>query len=65
MGDFNGDGKADLAVANYESTTVSILLGNGDGTFQTKTDYTVGSDPIPSPWAISTATARPTWPWPT
>ena len=38
--DFNGDGKIDLAVVNYEtaaSTTsgsVSILLGNGDGTFQ-------------------------------
>jgi hypothetical protein len=37
-GDFNGDGKADLAVANsYVTTddpgTVTILLGNGDGTF--------------------------------
>ena len=31
--DFNGDGKADLAVSNYLSNTVSILLGNGDGTF--------------------------------
>ena len=34
MGDFNGDGKLDLAVANYGSNTVSVLLGNGDGTFQ-------------------------------
>ena len=34
VADFNGDGKADLAIplAN-ESTPVSILLGNGDGTF--------------------------------
>ena len=30
-GDFNGDGKADLAVATLGS--VVILLGNGDGTF--------------------------------
>ena len=31
VGDFNGDGHADLAIAGYESTYV--LLGNGDGTF--------------------------------
>ena len=34
IGDLNGDGKLDLAVANSGSTNVSILLGNGDGTFQ-------------------------------
>ena len=33
-GDFNGDGRTDLAVANYGSNDVSVLLGNGDGTFQ-------------------------------
>lgn len=31
--DFNGDGKADLAVANFGTSSVSILLGNGNGTF--------------------------------
>ena len=33
-GDFNGDGKLDLAVVNSGSSFVGILLGNGDGTFQ-------------------------------
>ncbi len=32
-GDFNGDGKIDLAIANKGSNNVTILLGNGDGTF--------------------------------
>ena len=32
-GDFNNDGKLDLATANYSANTVTILLGNGDGTF--------------------------------
>jgi hypothetical protein len=32
--DFNGDGRLDLATANYFDNTVSVLLGNGDGTFQ-------------------------------
>ena len=34
MGDFNSDGVLDLAVANRLSSNVSVLLGNGDGTFQ-------------------------------
>jgi len=33
-GDFNHDGKADLAVVNNQTNNVSILLGNGDGTFR-------------------------------
>jgi hypothetical protein len=33
VGDFNGDGKLDMAVANEVSNTLTILLGNGDGTF--------------------------------
>src|SRR5438034_5569669 len=34
VGDFNRDGVPDVAAANYGSNTVSVLLGNGDGTFQ-------------------------------
>src|SRR5262249_54335477 len=33
-GDFNGDGKLDFATANTNNATVSVLLGNGDYTFQ-------------------------------
>jgi hypothetical protein len=43
--DFNGDGKVDLAAQNYGTDNVSVLLGNGDGTFQPKTDFTVGDAP--------------------
>jgi len=44
-GDFNGDGKMDLAVANINGSTVSILLGNGDGAFRAHVDYSAGSGP--------------------
>ncbi len=43
--DFNGDGKPDLAVANAISNDVSILLGNGDGTFGTAASFFSGSSP--------------------
>src|ERR1022692_1183963 len=43
VGDFNGDGRADLAVANGYSDYVSILLGNGDGTFQSAVNYPAGN----------------------
>src|SRR3989441_5867008 len=46
VGDFNGDGKPDLAVANAGSDTVSVLLGNGDGTFQAARTVAAGSSPI-------------------
>ena len=45
-GEFNGDDKLDLAVANDFSNSVSILLGNGDGTFQPTTAYSTGSGPM-------------------
>jgi hypothetical protein len=50
IGDLNGDGRPDLVVTNYgsqtlPSTTVSVLLGNGNGTFGAKTDFGTGINP--------------------
>jgi hypothetical protein len=53
-GDFNGDAKLDLAVAAGDGgagITVSVLLGNGDGTFQNPVDYATGANPA----AVETA----------
>src|SRR5438552_918900 len=46
VGDFNGDGKADLAAANLGDATVSVLLGNGDGSFRTGASLVVGAGPL-------------------
>src|SRR5215510_939084 len=46
VGDFNGDGTLDLAVANLYSDTVSILLGTGTGSFGSKTDFVTGTSPL-------------------
>src|SRR5215203_1176185 len=43
--DFNGDGKVDLAITNDDSSNVSVLLGNGNGTLQTKQDIPVERRP--------------------
>jgi hypothetical protein len=48
VGDFTGDGvQDDLAVStdSFAGGMVWVLLGNGDGTFQTPVGYAVGSDP--------------------
>src|SRR5262249_23191383 len=42
-GDLNGDGNQDIVAANYADSTVSVLLGNGDGTFQPQVPYSAGS----------------------
>ena len=45
VGDFNGDGKSDLATANLNSNNVSVLLGTGTGSFGTATNFSVGINP--------------------
>src|SRR5439155_24363672 len=45
MGDFNGDGKPDLAVANSGADNILVLLGSGDGTFQPKANFAAGKNP--------------------
>jgi hypothetical protein len=50
VGDFNGDGRLDVAASNYASDSwygsASILLGNGDGTFQAQRITHVGYTPF-------------------
>ena len=46
MGDVNGDGKLDMVTANNAANNVSVLLGNGDGTFGTKTDFTTSTGTV-------------------
>ena len=43
IGDLNGDGKPDLAAANPDANTVSVLLNRGDGSFHAKRDYTAAA----------------------
>jgi hypothetical protein len=43
--DFNHDGRMDLAVANFESNNVSILLGDGQGAFESQTTLGAGDSP--------------------
>src|SRR5439155_17077668 len=47
VGDFNGDGKPDLAAANTTfAGTVSVLVGRGDGSFHSAVNYSVETNPI-------------------
>jgi hypothetical protein len=45
VGDFNGDGKPDLAVATQSSYGLDVLLGNGDGTLQAAKFNPIVSNP--------------------
>ncbi|MBI5774404.1 MAG: VCBS repeat-containing protein, partial [Verrucomicrobia bacterium] len=43
--DMDGDAKVDLVTANQGANTVTVRLGNGDGTFGNAEHYSVGSGP--------------------
>jgi len=45
VADVNGDGRLDLVVANFEEGSVSVLPGNGDGSFAEQKTYPVGRGP--------------------
>ena len=60
VADVNGDGRSDLLVANcgchngtfFNTGSVGVLLGNGDGSFQTVVNYSSGG---PYPWSVAVA----------
>jgi FG-GAP-like repeat/FG-GAP repeat len=55
VGDVNGDGKPDLVTNNRGSQKVSVLLGNGDGTFQAHQDYPAGPGGSSGPTSVAIA----------
>jgi hypothetical protein len=56
VSDLAGTGRLDLATANPGTDTVSVLLGNGNGTFAAATNYTVGGQ---GPLAVAAGRFRP------
>ena len=45
LADLNGDKKLDLIAVNKGDKTVTVLLGNGDGTFQSALMYSLQDSP--------------------
>ena len=64
VGDFNGDGRQDLATANFNANSVSVLLGNGtgstgDGTFTADFAPSTGRAPVSVAVGDFSGDARP------
>jgi hypothetical protein len=53
VADLDGDSVADLAIANSRSNDVSVLLGNGDGSFQAAVSFALS--PIAAPESVAVA----------
>jgi len=59
VGDFNGDGKPDLAIANKSDFTVTVLLGNGTGEFTAAPGSPLSVGAEPESVAVGTSTGLP------
>jgi hypothetical protein len=57
--DFNADGRRDAIVTDQSAGTVSVLLGNGNGTLQAARTFACGSSPMALAVADFNADARP------
>jgi hypothetical protein len=52
VGDFNNDGRLDVAVANSATDNIGVLFGNGNGTFSSQITFSTGSGSKPYALAI-------------
>jgi hypothetical protein len=52
VGDFNNDGRLDIVVANFGTSTVGIFLGYGNGNFESQVTYSTGYQSWP--WSVVT-----------
>ena len=46
VGDFNRDGRPDIAAPSWDENSVSVLLGDGKGGFAAKVDYATAAGPV-------------------
>jgi uncharacterized protein (DUF2141 family) len=53
VADVNGDGKLDLLGTNFGDNSAGVLLGNGNGTFQTAVTYSTGGTNSPNAIAVA------------
>ena len=52
VADFNNDGRIDITVANVQTSTVGVLLGHGNGTFQNQKTFSTGAYSFPTSLAV-------------